>query len=672
MGSLISFSICICYVMFYLLCNGGLTHGRTQTQSSNCATSCGHLLDIHHPFRLKTDPAHCGSTYFEITCDTGKPYLEWSSGKYYIIDISYFYQTINVVDPVYMDQNSCKLPNYPFEDAYPDNYFFNGISICESNQNAASFLSCTKQIQNSKYISCTGGNDSFIYVLMEGSFGVTDLEPSCRYLNSTFISDVEIKSKTIRDAYVVLRGGFQLCWFRKSLSMLLGRCLKASSRYFRDQIKDNKEIGEQTLISYPYWYWGLYDILRWYGQHAKLPLIYPLVNSELFFLQCMGENVIELTNVHYIDERTAEAVVDSIIIIFILLQILQFIIVLLLFSRLFCMPSVVFVFLTHKYRRERMHFDNVEKFLRYQQALAPTRYSYTEIIAITRNFREKLGEGGFGSVFKGSIFSTRQVAVKMLGSSQLHGEEFINEVSTLCKVHHKNIVRLIGYCSEGSIRALVYEYMPNGSLDKHIFSSKEANIISRPFSWEKLKQIALEVAKGIDYLHRDCDMQILHFDIKPHNILLDNNFVPKVSDFGLAKFYPKDSRLVSASIAKGTAGYIAPELLSRNFGGVSDKCDVYSFGMLLLEMAGGRRNWNPEINSTSQEYYPSWIYDQLVQYKENEISTEIDEIEVQLCTMGLWCIQIKPSDRPSMRKVVEMLAESTLDSSLLPPRPFFS
>lgn len=336
------------------------------------------------------------------------------------------------------------------------------------------------------------------------------------------------------------------------------------------------------------------------------------------------------------------------------------------------MPLVIFAFLAHKYWRSRMPFNNVEKFLEYQQGLAPRRYSYTEIIAFTRNFREKLGEGGFGSVYKGTILSIRHIAVKILGSSQLHDEEFINEVSTLCKVHHKNIARLIGYCSEGPIRALIYEYMPNGSLDKHIFSTGETNNNSQPFPWEKLKEIALGVARGIDYLHRECDMKIIHFDIKPHNVLLDDKFIPKISDFGLAKLYPKDFSLVSVSIAKGTAGYIAPELLSRNFGAISDKSDVYSFGMLLLDMTGGKRIWDPEMNSTSQRYYPTWIYDQLVQYREYEVSSEIAEMEAKLATIGLWCIQIKPSDRPSMSKVVEMLAEDSLNRLTMPPRPFFS
>nr|XP_010910461.2 rust resistance kinase Lr10 [Elaeis guineensis] len=261
----------------------------------------------------------------------------------------------------------------------------------------------------------------------------------------------------------------------------------------------------------------------------------------------------------------------------------------------------------------------------------------------------------------------------MLGNSKYNGEEFINEVSTIGRIHHINVVQLVGFSSEGSNRALVYEYMPNGSLDKYIFSP--CGMRHRPFNftWDKLNDIALGVARGIDYLHRGCDMQILHFDIKPQNILLDRNFTPKISDFGFAKLYPKEYGLVSRSAAGGTIGYIAPELISRNFGVISDKSDVYSFGMLLLEMAGGRRNVDQRVENSSQIYYPSWIYDQLTPGKELEInnSIEIGDAERKLCIVGLWCIQMKSSSRPSMSKVIEML-EGDVNSLQMPPRPCFS
>ncbi|GAY64610.1 hypothetical protein CUMW_234820 [Citrus unshiu] len=230
---------------------------------------------------------------------------------------------------------------------------------------------------------------------------------------------------------------------------------------------------------------------------------------------------------------------------------------------------------------------------------------------------------------------------------------------------------LLGLCSEGFKRALVYEYMPNGSLDRHIFSKENKG---QTFGLEKPHEIALGTARGIEYLHNGCDVCILHFDIKPHNILLDHNFIPKVSDFGLAKFHPKENDFVSISATRGTIGYLAPELISRNFGTVSCKSDVYGFGMVLLEMAGGRRNSNMNATRSSKAYFPSWVYDQLNKGGDLELRnvTEIESmIARKLCMIGLWCIQVKAADRPSMKKVLEML-EGSIDDLQMPPKPFFS
>uniref|UniRef100_A0A0E0FFE2 non-specific serine/threonine protein kinase n=1 Tax=Oryza nivara TaxID=4536 RepID=A0A0E0FFE2_ORYNI len=161
----------------------------------------------------------------------------------------------------------------------------------------------------------------------------------------------------------------------------------------------------------------------------------------------------------------------------------------------------------------------------------------------------------------------------LTGSSSCNGDEFISEVSTIGRIHHVNVVRLVGFCSEEMRRALVYEYMPRGSLDKYIFSSEKS------FSWDKLNEIALGIARGINYLHQGCEMQILHFDIKPHNILLDDNFVPKVADFGLAKLYPRDKSFVPVSAARGTVGYIAPEMMRS--------CDRPTMSEVIEMLEGG-------------------------------------------------------------------------------------
>ncbi|XP_078153299.1 rust resistance kinase Lr10-like [Carex rostrata] len=344
-----------------------------------------------------------------------------------------------------------------------------------------------------------------------------------------------------------------------------------------------------------------------------------------------------------------------------------------LFMRIFLMPPTILVFLAYIVLKSKTSTDNVERFLQNLQSLMPTRYAYTDIIRITGNFRQKLGQGGFGCVFKGVLPGGILVAVKVLGNSSCNGDDFINEVSSLGRIHHFNVVRLVGFCSEGSKRALIYEYMLNGSLDKCIFTASSNKSGHHTFTVAKLNEITLGIARGIEYLHRGCNMQILHFDIKPNNILLDVNFTPKISDFGLAKLYPKEHSLVSISAARGTIGYMAPELISRSFGAISDKSDVYSFGMLLMEMVSGRRNADRNMDRQSQVYYPSWIYNKLIKDQHDDISENLDlsEVEKKLCLVALWCIQIKSSDRPDMSRVIEML-ESDLDSLRMPPRPFFA
>ncbi|RWR83720.1 rust resistance kinase Lr10-like protein [Cinnamomum micranthum f. kanehirae] len=283
----------------------------------------------------------------------------------------------------------------------------------------------------------------------------------------------------------------------------------------------------------------------------------------------------------------------------------------------------------------------VEKFLEGYKSLRPTRYSYADLKKITDQFKEKVGQGGYGSVFKGKLPNGTIVAIKIL----------------------KNFIWLK--------RALFYEFMPNESLEKFIFSKNTHNHF---LTWEKLQGIAIGIARGIEYLHQGCEQRILHFDIKPNNILLDQNFSPKISDFGLAKLCSKGKGVVSMTAARGTKGYIAPEVYSRNFGNVSSKSDVYSFGMLLLEMVGGRKNTDTTVESTSQVYFPEWIYMRLCQGEDMGLSfasNEDNKIAKKLTIVALWCIQWYPADRPFMKTVVLML-EGKTETLTMPPNPFAS
>ena len=339
------------------------------------------------------------------------------------------------------------------------------------------------------------------------------------------------------------------------------------------------------------------------------------------------------------------------------------------FLLVFVVITLYYVYNSNKLDRENTR--KIEKFLEDYKALNPSRYSYVDIKKITNHFKDKLGQGGYGSVYKGKLSNEVLVAVKILNDSKGNGEEFINEVGTMSRIHHVNVVRLVGFCADGVKRALIYEFLPNESLKKLIFPTPIKN---HSLGWETLQDIAVGIAKGIEYLHQGCEQRILHFDIKPHNILLDQNFNPKISDFGLAKLCSKEQSAISMTAARGTMGYIAPEVISRNFGNVSYKSDVYSFGMLLLEMVGGRKNIDVTVENTSEVYFPEWVYTQLDQRKEVHIRIEEEgdtKIAKKLTIVGLWCIQWYPIDRPSMKVVVQML-EGTGDNLTMPPNPFAS
>ncbi|VVA92916.1 unnamed protein product [Arabis nemorensis] len=215
--------------------------------------------------------------------------------------------------------------------------------------------------------------------------------------------------------------------------------------------------------------------------------------------------------------------------------------------------------------------------------------------------------------------------------------------------------------------------MPNGSLDKFISKS-----MSTKMEWERLYEIALGVSRGLEYLHNRCVSRIVHFDIKPQNILMDKDRCPKISDFGLAKLCKNKESIMSMLDARGTAGYIAPEVFSKNFGGVSHKSDVYSYGIVILEMIGVRNIENVEIfgSNNSSMYFPDWIYKDFdrgdnMRIFGDQITEEEEKIAKKMALIGLWCIQTNPSDRPPMSKVIEML-EGNLEALQVPPKHVWS
>ncbi|CAL4965076.1 unnamed protein product [Urochloa decumbens] len=321
-------------------------------------------------------------------------------------------------------------------------------------------------------------------------------------------------------------------------------------------------------------------------------------------------------------------------------------------------------------KTNRSNERNIEALIVSHGSLAPKRYKYSEATKITSSLNNKLGEGGYGVVYKGRLDDGCLAAVKFLHDFKGQGEEFVNEVMSIGRTSHVNIVSLYGFCLEGSKRALIYEYMPNGSLDKFIYSKNPKAVLG----WEKLHTIAIGIARGLEYLHHGCNTRIVHFDIKPQNILLDQNFQPKIADFGLAKLCRTKESKLSMTGARGTVGFIAPEVHSRTFGVVSTNSDVYSYGMMLLEMVGGRKNVNSVAQKSSEKYFPHWIYDHFGHddgLQACEVSSENEGIARKMSVIGLWCIQILPMHRPAITKVLEMF-ERGLDELSMPPRQNFS
>ncbi|CAK9175594.1 unnamed protein product [Ilex paraguariensis] len=294
----------------------------------------------------------------------------------------------------------------------------------------------------------------------------------------------------------------------------------------------------------------------------------------------------------------------------------------------------------------------------------PTRFAYKNLKDVTENFNKKLGEGGFGSVFEWTLSNGTKVAVKHLSALGQVKKSFLAEIETIGSIHHVNLVRLIGFCAEKSYRLLVHEYMCNGSLDRWIFRRNQEDALG----WQSRRKIILDIAKGLAYLHEDCRQKIFHLDIKPQNILLDENFNAKVSDFGLSKLIDKDQSQVVTTL-RGTLGYMAPEWLGSI---ITEKVDVYSFGVMVLEIVCGRKNldrFQPEEDKhllcLFQRKARGGQLSDMVDKCSEDMQLHGPEI-VETMRLADWCLQSDFKRRPYMSTVVKVLegyvdVESDLD-----------
>ncbi|KAK1399842.1 Concanavalin A-like lectin/glucanase domain, Serine/threonine-protein kinase, SIK1/2 [Heracleum sosnowskyi] len=284
-------------------------------------------------------------------------------------------------------------------------------------------------------------------------------------------------------------------------------------------------------------------------------------------------------------------------------------------------------------------------------------FSYKELNVATNGFSEehKLGEGGFGSVYWGKTTDGLQIAVKKLKSMNSKAEmEFAVEVEVLGRVRHKNLLGLRGYCADADQRLIVYDYMPNLSLLSHLHGQFATDV---QLDWKKRMKIAIGSAEGLVYLHHEVSPHIIHRDVKASNVLLDSNFEPLVADFGFAKLIPDGVSHMTTRV-KGTLGYLAPEYAM--WGKVSESCDVYSFGILLLEIFTGRKPIE-KLPGGVKRTITEWVEPLITKGKFKDIIDpklrgNFDENQLKQCiNVAALCVQSEPENRPTMKEVAEML-----------------
>ncbi|KAL3740273.1 hypothetical protein ACJRO7_021537 [Eucalyptus globulus] len=329
----------------------------------------------------------------------------------------------------------------------------------------------------------------------------------------------------------------------------------------------------------------------------------------------------------------------------------------------------VFAFVLCKWRANKTG-NAWEEQLKQDNSRELTLYSFDSILLATNKFSttSKLGQGGFGSVYKGKLKDGKEVAVKRLSSTSAQGvEEFKNEIILISKLQHRNLVKLVGYCIEGEEKILLYEYLSNKSLDAFLFDSRK----KAELDWGKRFQIIQGIARGLLYLHRDSCLRVIHRDLKVSNILLDEKMNPKISDFGLARMFEGTQVLVNTQKIVGTLGYMSPEYA---MGGIfSERSDVYSFGVLLLEIVSGKKNTalcdQGHLNLLSYAWQ-LWSDGKALDLTDVAMAVS-SPLEVKRCIhVGLLCGQDHATDRPNMSNVVLMLSgESDLPQ---PRQPIFT
>ncbi|CAL5186601.1 unnamed protein product [Lathyrus oleraceus] len=657
----------------------------------SCAPfTCGSFTNITYPFwNMNSQPNYCGHPNFTLDCQKNNLTIDINSQKFHIIDMNQTTQLLKIARLDLWNYDAANVPSCPDTNVKLNLGFFKYTS----NDESYTLLSGCDPLPTVSFGS------PLISEVSQKISCLIDSEPQDAYLIlSTKMADftglecknnIKVygpKSSIIENSDTtvnVLKDGFEVGWsgvhddicnyckkfggrcgYNTSKSAIMCICPNQQSYGDCGFCRDNstteiwpdesgctgsklyKSVAPSSLAE------PSYGLQQPYGDTPFQALV-PSSNSD--------SKKSRHTSSSFLKRKLIFGVVGGVVIVALLMCIT--------ICYIRGKSSIQQVKLWFKTKNDK----NIEAFFKEHGALTQKKYKFSEIKKMTNSFKVKLGQGGFGVVYKGNLLNGCPVAVKILNATKRNDEEFINEVASITRTSHVNVVTLLGFCFEGYKKALVYEFMSNGSLDKFIYNKGSETIES--LSWDNLHHVAKGIARGLEYLHRGCTTRILHFDIKPHNILLDENFNPKISDFGLAKLCLRKESIISMSDQRGTMGYVAPEVWNRHFGGVSHKSDVYSYGMMLLEMVGGRKNINADASHTSEIYFPHWVYSRLEfgsDLRPNGVmDTKEDEIARRMTIVGMWCIQTFPNDRPTMSKVVEML-EVSMNSLQIPPKPLLS
>ncbi|XP_022893496.1 LEAF RUST 10 DISEASE-RESISTANCE LOCUS RECEPTOR-LIKE PROTEIN KINASE-like 2.1 isoform X2 [Olea europaea var. sylvestris] len=617
-------SLFIITTLVLLYIPGSLCQNGGEYASCGASFQCAGIREISYPFFGGNRPEYCGYPGFQLSnCQGDVPILTISSRQYRVLEINNFTKTVrvsredlwNIICPRFLYNTTLEQNIFLFSPNYPNVTLHYGCSTSSGQPAPRSphMFNCTVNGTNSENLFTIGEDSPSIPGFETGIRCETNISVPVNQTAARLLAASSASIVLLQDA---LASGFSLQWSANNI--VCENCIRSG---------------------------GVCGTNR---------------DSLSFACYCTNGTFASICNSTSTGNNTQTGTGNG---------------VSLGIPSIIASSIIIFCYLKRQCSSwESIHENNrkVETFLLKHGSLAPKIYNYSEIKNITKSFSNKLGQGGYGSVYKGMLPNGRFVAVKVLNEVKGSGEDFMNEVGSISRTSHVNIVNLLGFCYERNRRALVYEFMPNKSLDKLMYKSGSPNSEGH-LEWKTLYQIALGVAQGLEYLHGGCNTRIIHFDIKPQNILLDEDFCPKISDFGLAKLCGKKQSILSTVGTRGTIGYIAPEVFCRNFGGMSYKSDIYSYGMMVLEMAGAKKIVEVGSTKSSENYFTDQVYELIVVREtmkfDEFMSSEDKETARKMFLVGFWCIQTTPSDRPSMTKVIEML-KGSFESIEIPPKPF--